>query len=164
MADHEVHGHGSADDEYLSSADATYERTDARIGPVAKFMLWLGVLTILTFVGVGVMFSTMVNNRVETDEPRYPLAGVTSGLPPEPAGVQLQIEPQLDLERFRGSEEARLETYGWVDEESGIVRLPIEEAMRLTLERGLPASDASAAPEMRPSDSSAGRVDGGGTR
>jgi topoisomerase IA-like protein len=31
-----------------------------------------------------------------------------------------------------------LESYGWVDKDKGVVRIPIEEAMRLIAERGLP--------------------------
>ena len=56
-----------------------------------------------------------------------------------------------------------LEGYGWVNKEAGIVHIPIEDAMRLTVERGLPSRspDAGAAvetPGMMPSDASAGRV------
>ena len=32
-----------------------------------------------------------------------------------------------------------LDSYGWVDKNAGVVRIPIDEAMKLTLERGLPA-------------------------
>ena len=160
MAEHDdLHGHGSADDEYLPSPGATYERTDAQIGIVAKSILWLGVVTVLTIIGMWVMFATMVGNRIETGERRYPLAEINSGAPPEPAGARLQTDPAADLERFLDTEAQRLETYGWVDEDAGTVRLPIEEAMRLTVERGLPARDASETPDMRPSDASAGRTD-----
>ena len=31
-----------------------------------------------------------------------------------------------------------LDSYGWVDKNAGIVRIPIDEAMKLTLQRGLP--------------------------
>jgi hypothetical protein len=33
----------------------------------------------------------------------------------------------------------RLSSYGWVDREAGIVRIPIDRAMDLLAERGLPA-------------------------
>ena len=32
-----------------------------------------------------------------------------------------------------------LGSYGWVDKNAGVVRIPIDAAMKLTLERGLPA-------------------------
>jgi hypothetical protein len=35
-------------------------------------------------------------------------------------------------------QEAILNSYGWVDKEAGVVRIPIERAIELTLERGLP--------------------------
>ena len=38
-----------------------------------------------------------------------------------------------------------LDSYGWVDKDAGVVRIPIEEAMKLTVERGL----AGAASEKR---------------
>jgi len=40
---------------------------------------------------------------------------------------------------MRAREDEILTTYGWVDRNAGIVRIPIDAAMKLTLERGLPA-------------------------
>ena len=158
MAGHDdLHGHGSADDEYQRSADASYERTDAHVKPIARFMLWLAVLTVLTHVGIGFLFAAMSGNRVEAVEPRYPLAEATLGEIPEPEGWRLQTDPEIDMQRFRAAEDARLESYGWVDEDAGTVRLPIDEAMRLTLERGLPARPDAGAMESRPSDAAGGR-------
>ena len=41
------------------------------------------------------------------------------------------------LDRVYG-QDAALRSYGWVDKNAGIVRIPIDEAIRLTLQRGLP--------------------------
>jgi hypothetical protein len=159
MADHDhLHAHASADDEYLPSPDATYERTDADSKPIARFMLWLAVLTVLTHIGIAFMFTAMSGNRVTEGEQRYPLAAIIDGAPPEPAGARLQTEPEADMQRFRASENALLESYGWIDEDAGTVRVPIAEAIRLTLERGLPARDDAGVREMRPTDSAGGRV------
>jgi hypothetical protein len=57
-------------------------------------------------------------------------------LPPEP---RLQTEPREDLRNLRESEERTLTTYGWVDRNAGVVRIPIDRAMTLTVERGLPS-------------------------
>jgi hypothetical protein len=51
---------------------------------------------------------------------------------------QLQANPARELEEMRAQEEALLHSYGWVDREHGVVRVPIEKAMQLTIERGLP--------------------------
>jgi hypothetical protein len=40
-------------------------------------------------------------------------------------------------------ENKRLTTYGWVDPKSGVVRIPVDQAMKLLAERGLPARDES---------------------
>ena len=58
-----------------------------------------------------------------------------SELPPQP---RLQIAPRQDLRALRQRDEALLNSYGWADREAGLVRIPIAEAMRLTVERGLP--------------------------
>ena len=57
-------------------------------------------------------------------------------LPPQP---RLQTDPRGDLLALREAEDRTLTTYGWVNRNAGIVRIPIERAMTLTVERGLPA-------------------------
>ena len=48
MADHGGH-HSSPDDEYAFTPEgASYEHTDAAVGPVAKFLFWLFVAAIAT--------------------------------------------------------------------------------------------------------------------
>jgi hypothetical protein len=67
----------------------------------------------------------------------YPLAaGQDSRVPPEP---RLQTNPREDLADLRAREDARLHSYGWVDKNAGVVRIPIDDAIKLTLERGLPS-------------------------
>ena len=47
-----------------------------------------------------------------------------------------------DLSRFREREEAELNTYGWINRTSGVVRIPIARAMDLLLAHGLPVRPA----------------------
>jgi hypothetical protein len=56
-------------------------------------------------------------------------------LPPQP---RLQVEPRVDLDHLRAHEDAMLHSYGWVDKNAGVVHIPIERAMDLVMERGLP--------------------------
>ena len=56
-------------------------------------------------------------------------------LPPAP---RLQVEPQLDLGQLHAREDEKLHGYGWVDRNAGVVRMPIERAMDLVVEKGLP--------------------------
>jgi hypothetical protein len=48
------------------------------------------------------------------------------------------VDPQIDLLQKRAQEDAVLNSYGWVDRANGTVRIPIERAIELTAERGLP--------------------------
>ncbi len=51
----------------------------------------------------------------------------------------LQSDGYGDQKKFRAEQEALLSSYGWVNKEAGVVRLPIEVAIDLVVARGLPA-------------------------
>ncbi len=55
-------------------------------------------------------------------------------------------EPAV-LAEFRAQESAFLTSYGWVEKDKGIARMPIDEAMKIVAERGLPKFPA---PEPTP--------------
>ena len=58
--------------------------------------------------------------------------------------------PVTDLGEMRAAEQRALTSYGWVDRQKGIVRIPIDQAMRLTLQRGLPVQSGGQAPSPVP--------------
>ncbi len=67
----------------------------------------------------------------------FPLAqSQARRLPPEP---RLQTNPRGDLLELRQKDDRILNSYGWIDRDAGVVRIPIEQAMTLTAARGLPA-------------------------
>jgi hypothetical protein len=55
-----------------------------------------------------------------------------------PPGPRLETNPEAELQRFRAEEEKRLNTYGWIDKQKGIVHIPIEEAMKNLARTGAP--------------------------
>jgi hypothetical protein len=57
----------------------------------------------------------------------------------QPPAPRLQASPPAELKQVREDEDAILNTYGWVDPQHGVVRLPIARAMDLAAERGLKA-------------------------
>jgi hypothetical protein len=158
-----AHGHSSPDDEYASTPEgAAYEHTDAAVAPVAKFLIWLFVAAVLTHIGLAGVYKLLVDQGIahEASERRYPLAADEAPrLPPVP---RLQQNPPQELHTFRDQEKLHLESYGWESKASGTVHIPIEEAMRLTVERGLPVQAADPARAaglgMMPADSSSGRT------
>jgi hypothetical protein len=66
----------------------------------------------------------------------------------EPA---LLVDEPLILQQFRADEQERLHSYGWVDQEAQTVRLPIDRAKDLLLERGLSTRQAGPAGSTGPS-------------
>jgi hypothetical protein len=159
---HHAAGHGSADDEYLETpAGATYEHTDATIGIIVKFLFWLAVSAVLVHIGLAGLYALLIDRALERGEQRYPLAAAQGErLPPAP---RLQQKPRNELYDFQQTERTLLEGYGWMNRSEGVVHIPIEEAMRLTVERGALSSRPSDSgqtqtPGMMPTDSSSGRV------
>jgi hypothetical protein len=51
---------------------------------------------------------------------------------------RLETNERVEIKDFRLKEEQTLNSYGWVDEKAGGVRIPIERAMQLLAQRGLP--------------------------
>ena len=159
--DHAIE-HASADDEYRETPpDSTYEHTDANVWPIVKFMIWLAVSAVIIHVGLGVFYELLIA-RSQVAEQQYPLAvGQEERLPPAP---RLQQFPQNEIYQFRIDENAVLQRYGWMNKEAGIVHIPIEDAMRLTLERGVlqsrtpDSTQPVQTPGLMPADSSAGRT------
>jgi|SoiMethySBSTD1v2_1073268.scaffolds.fasta_scaffold00101_16 hypothetical protein len=169
-----AHGHGTADDEYdVTPPGSGHEHTDANVWIIVKFGLWLAISAIVIHIGLGFLFGLFVN-RSEEATAQFPLAvGQEQRLP---SGARLQQFPVNEYYEFRLHEQAVLDKYGWVNKETGVVRMPISEAMRLAVERGLPArapqtsstpepsgqAQPGAAPQqvpgLMPADSSAGRT------
>ncbi len=54
----------------------------------------------------------------------------------EPAGdgVKTPAERKAALAELRGKEQTAATTYGWVDKDKGVVRLPLERAVELTIQ------------------------------
>jgi hypothetical protein len=115
---------------------AGHEESDVNIRAIFAFGLGLLAVAIVIHALMWLLFMYFAaQDRVAA--PHHPLASVESAtLPPEP---RLQITPRQDLLDLRAQEAQVLGSYGWVDRNTGVVRIPIDEAMRLTLQRGLPA-------------------------
>jgi len=162
MSDH--HAHATPDDDYTHTpAGAGYEHTDADTGAIAKSLFWLLMLAVGSGVLMFGLFKFLQWQNQDVTAPNYPLAAMQGKrLPPEP---RLQASPTKDIVVMRAEEDALLSSYGWVDKATGTVHLPIEEAMRLAVERSLRARPDVPTPSTialedagaMPSDASAGR-------
>ncbi|HEV3510496.1 MAG TPA: hypothetical protein VGS05_02260 [Candidatus Sulfotelmatobacter sp.] len=146
-----------------STGHGSYERRD--IGPAGV----LYFLAALVIAGVCVHFIVTglyryLNHRYETEQPavspliKAPLAD-TRHLPPQYNGdydrylkdnfpaPHLEVDEQTELDDVRLREEKTLSTYDWVDKNAGTVHIPIERAMDLLVQRGLPVRNQAPASE-----------------
>jgi hypothetical protein len=122
-----------------------HEESDVNIRAIFGFGAGLIAVTLVVYLVVWLLFGYFDRREAATD-PGGPLLAVghETRLPPEP---RLQVAPREDLRELQTDQQALLDGYRWVDKAAGIVRIPIGEAMKLTVQRGLPTR---AAPEVQP--------------
>jgi hypothetical protein len=114
-----------------------HETSDANVKAVFAFGVGLMVLGVIVLFLVWLLFGYFSTHQAASSAREFPLsADQQNRLPPEP---RLQTNPRQDLISLRAREDVILSTYGWVDKTGGVVRIPISEAMKLTVERGLPS-------------------------
>src|ERR1017187_7787739 len=109
---------------------AGFEESDVNVVAVGKFGI---ALLLVTLAAMALLFGVF----------RYFQAGAGGqAISVDPTKVfphpQLQAAPIPDLKAVRAAEEQVLNSYGWVDQQKGIVRIPIARAMELVVKKGLP--------------------------
>jgi hypothetical protein len=110
---------------------ARHEESDVNVRGVLGFAAGLLVTAVLIQFMVWLLFVYFSGREAARVAPEYPLAaGEQTRVPPEPRAL-------------RAREDAVLNSYGWVDKTAGVVRIPIDEAIRLTVQRGLPVRQGS---------------------
>ena len=130
-----------------------HEISTVKVGAIIWFII---VLTVgLVFVGwlMSAVMSSLEGREeaAELESRPSPFAAERAKLPPEP---RLQLAPnseeQIDnnkapdlktqhpleeMKELQKSWDQQLHSYGWVDEQSGVVRIPIDDAKKLVLQR-----------------------------
>ena len=147
-----------------------FEHRDIGVRTVVYFLIGLAVALIVAYFVVDGFYG-FLSHRFEVQQPTVsPLVANTATdtrkLPPdyktdsESADYEKYLhknfpEPQLEtnerteLNNVRLREEETLATYDYIDKSAGIVRIPIDRAMELLVQRGLPVR-AQASDEAKP--------------
>ena len=118
-----------------------YETRDVTVRPMVWAVTGLALLILVGMLASWVAFKYFV--RVQKLGPPASPFENTRELPPAP---RLQVTPAEALKAYQAGESAKLTSYGWVGKNSGVVRIPIERAMELSLERGFPVRAGGATP------------------
>lgn len=115
-----------------------YADKDIHLRPIIKFFLGTALFTAAVFWGAKellVKWEQHLGNQTETVSP----FAAERIIPQTP---RLLADEKRTLEQQRAIEQQELTTYGWVDQGKGVVHIPVDRAMDLTLERGLPARES----------------------
>jgi hypothetical protein len=111
-----------------------HEGSDVRVGGIIKFALGLVAMGLVIHVVLGLVMQRYSGREARAQAQRPPFFAVDV-VPPAP---RLQGNPGVDLIRFKEQELDRLNHYGWIDKETGIARIPIDRAMDILAQKGLP--------------------------
>jgi hypothetical protein len=157
MTDHSKHQNGGG-----------FEREDVSTKPLFGFLIGLLVTGVIVYYMIWGIFHFMDAYERRHQQPKSPMVQMEPDTrEPNPDRTHEKVvrefpEPRLEdsetteINDFRYRQDETLASYGWVDQSSGVVRIPIDRAMQLIVQRGLPTipkagvasagSDNSAAP------------------
>ncbi len=116
-----------------------HETRDANVRIIAWTAVGLVIGAVVVHLSMAGLYQFYEAQHPSPDPPSR-IAFDTKMIAPQP---QLQTNPQADLAQFEKSANERLHSYGWVDREAGVIHIPIERAMELVAERGLPTRGSS---------------------
>ncbi|HKF44775.1 MAG TPA: hypothetical protein VKJ00_06400 [Thermoanaerobaculia bacterium] len=123
--------------------DAVQRSRDVNTRGALIFAFWLAVVTIGLAGLMYVLFRIMATREDAAQKPIAPaVAASLQRTPPEP---RLEALPLVPRQKLRAEEDAILTSYAWVDKPGGFVRIPVDRAMEIVVERGLPPSKPMAA-------------------
>jgi hypothetical protein len=120
-------------------------------------LLGLAALGLIVLLGGGLVLVLWVFDALDVTPAGQGLqtAPVVANAPRLPA-PPLQTSPSRDMQDMLAAENARLQSYAWVDQRAGMARIPLQRALDLMAERGLPTWPAELAPTT-PEPNAAGR-------
>jgi hypothetical protein len=131
---------------------------DSEIGlrAILLFGAGLAILSLLVSAAMWALTIHYRNSSIARDPRPSPLAEARERrLPPEP---RLQPFPTTDMVALREREDAALHGYGWADQRAGIARIPVDRAVAILLEKGLP--EIKAKPRTAPAGEAAAGAPG----
>jgi len=114
-----------------------------------RMVLLFGVVMIvggalLHYTVAGIFNYFKQHYAMEDPRPNPIMSAAPARKPPAP---RLQPDAVADLGKFRHAEADVLETYGWIDQSHGVVRIPVSRALQLAATRGIPGLQGTSAVE-----------------
>ena len=117
--------------------DTLHEISTIQVKPVILFAVILVITALASFATVKILLDYMNFNYTRTDTQLSPLANPDQ-LPPTP---RLEVASGQYLRELRAREVTSLKGYYWVNKDLGVVGIPVERAIEILAQRGLPARE-----------------------
>jgi hypothetical protein len=165
MSNENNHGH--------QTGNGGYERRDIGAAGVLYFLAGLALAGLLVhFIATG-LYSYM---EKQSEAQQVPLSPLVMNPPADTRHIskdypqsafpspKLEEDERGQLNGIRLKEEQTLSSYDWVDEKAGTVRIPIERAMDLVAQRGLPVRAQTGTAEAPAAPPPKGREKNKGTK
>ena len=133
-----------------------FETRDVKARTIYVYLAVLAVAVILSYVVCVFILRATTKMAVESDTPPPPVRQEMGKdyltMPPEPRlqGVPgHRTDPQSDLREKLQEDIQANETAGWIDQTNGIAQIPVEDAMKIIAEKGLPAASTPPAEKKK---------------
>jgi hypothetical protein len=125
----------------MSREQDGYERTDADARDTYRAGFAILAAMFVTALLVVPLYRLLARRETGAQPPPAEVVKTEMSEPVQTFPKLVTSEP-LALAAFRAQEDAQLTSYGWIEKDKGIVRIPIDEAMRIVAEQGLPNWEA----------------------
>jgi len=150
-SEHPTSAHGSVDEPIHK--DVTFESRDINAFTILKYMFALAVAVVGAFAVTVLIFRFTTRIAVDSETPMAPVHhDIGPTMPPEPRlqGVPGHTtDPQQDLREKLAEDQKANEQLGWVNRSAGIAQIPVEDAMKIIVSKGLPSVPAPPAAEKK---------------
>ena len=133
-----------------SKSNGSYERRDIGVAPVLYFLMSLAIAGLVVYFVVDGIYSYL---EKQSNAQQAPISPLVTNAPADTRKLstdykdylkqnfpspQLEVDERGQLDKIRIDEAETMSTYEWVDQKAGTVRIPIDHAMELIAQRGLP--------------------------
>ena len=136
--------------------DVSFEERDIKAGTIYGYLFALALAVVASFLICVYILRFTLKFAASSDTPPPPsreaLGKDFRALPPEPRlqGVPgHETDPQADLRKKNQEDAEANEKLEWIDKSGGIAQIPVEDAMKIIAEKGLPAASTPPAEKKK---------------
>lgn len=134
-------------------SDVSFEERDIKVGTIYWYLIALGLATVAALIICIFIFRFTSNLAASSDTPPPPSReSLGKDYPPEPRlqGVPGHVtDPQKDLRYKLKADIDANEKMQWLDKNAGIAQIPVEDAMKIVAEKGLPSFSGPSAEKKK---------------